>query len=33
MNGLEDRDGLSETGESPGGPGLEEQDNRFLFSL
>lgn len=30
MNGLEDRDGLSETGESPRGPGLEEQDNRVL---
>ncbi|AKB17004.1 MULTISPECIES: transcriptional regulator [unclassified Methanosarcina] len=30
MNGLEDRDGLSETGEPPQGPGLEEQDNRVL---
>lgn len=30
MKGLEDRDGLSETGESPQGPGLEEQDNRVL---
>jgi DNA-binding transcriptional ArsR family regulator len=30
MNGLEDRDGLSETGESPGGSGLGEQDNRVL---
>lgn len=30
MNGLEDRDGLSETGESPGGSGPGEQDNRVL---
>lgn len=30
MNGLENRDGLSETGESPSGPGLGEQDNRVL---
>ncbi|MHC1756001.1 MAG: ArsR/SmtB family transcription factor [Methanosarcina sp.] len=30
MNGLEDRDGLSETGEPPQGPGLGEQDNRVL---
>ncbi len=30
MNGLEDRDGLSETGEPPRGPGPEEQDNRVL---
>jgi len=31
MNGLEDRDNLSENGEPPRGPGLEEQDNRVLF--
>ena len=30
MNGLEDRDGLSETGEPPRGPGLGDQDNRVL---
>ena len=30
MKGLEDRDGLSETGEPPQGPGLGEQDNRVL---
>ena len=30
MNGLEDRDGLSEPGEPPQGPGLGEQDNRVL---
>jgi len=30
MNGLEDRDGLSETGESPQEPGLGEPDNRVL---
>ncbi|HOW15526.1 helix-turn-helix domain-containing protein [Methanosarcina sp.] len=30
MNGLEDRDGFSETGESPGGSGPGEQDNRVL---
>jgi len=30
MNGLEDRDGLSETGEPPQGPGPGEQDNRVL---
>lgn len=30
MKGLEDRDGLSETGESPGGSGPGEQDNRVL---
>jgi len=30
MNGLEDRDGLSETGEPPQGPGSGEQDNRVL---
>lgn len=30
MNGLEDRDGLSETGEPPQGPVLGEQDNRVL---
>ncbi|AKB80395.1 putative transcriptional regulators [Methanosarcina horonobensis HB-1 = JCM 15518] len=30
MNGFEDQDGLSETGEPPQGPGLGEQDNRVL---
>ncbi len=30
MNGLEDRDGLSETGEPPQGPGPGEPDNRVL---
>jgi len=30
MNGLEDRDGFSETGEPPKGPGPGEQDNRVL---
>ncbi|MDD3245849.1 MAG: winged helix-turn-helix domain-containing protein [Methanosarcina sp.] len=30
MNGLEDRDGLSETGEFPQEPGLGESDNRVL---
>jgi len=30
MNGLEDRDGLSETGEPPQGPGPGEMDNRVL---
>ncbi|KKG11459.1 transcriptional regulator [Methanosarcina sp. 2.H.A.1B.4] len=30
MNGLEDREGLSETGEPPQGPGSGEQDNRVL---
>lgn len=30
MNGLEDRDGLSETGEPPQGPGPGEQDSRVL---